>query len=155
MEFRPRRLDVLLPKRARTLANLDSNQLQMDRMLSAQQIRAARSLLGWSRRELAIVAGISQGTIKAIEQGKTDVRLSTLRNLARTFTAHGVEFVMEGSRSGVTIKNAAKDQWTGGPLAASTTARSAADAAQTVPTNDAPEGHLWLRALGVMRSRKV
>jgi len=109
VEFRRRPLDVLLPKRARTLANLDSNRLQMDRMLSAQQIRAARSLLGWSRRELAIVAGISQGTIKAIEQGKTDARLSTLRKLARTFTAHGVEFVMEGSRSGVTIKTTAKD----------------------------------------------
>jgi len=100
---------VLLPKRARILANLDSNRLQMDRMLSAQQIRAARSLLGWSRRELAIVAGISQGTIKAIEHGKTDARLSTLRKLARMFTAHGVEFVMEGSRSGVTIKTTAKD----------------------------------------------
>ena len=74
-------------------------------MLSAQQIRAARGLLGWSRRELAIVAGVSQGTIKAIEQGTTDVRLSTLRKLAQTFTAHGVEFVMERSRSGVTIKN--------------------------------------------------
>jgi transcriptional regulator with XRE-family HTH domain len=60
----------------------------MDRLLSAQQIRAARSLLGWSRRELAMVAGISQGTIKAIEQGTTDVRLSTLRKLAQTFTAH-------------------------------------------------------------------
>jgi DNA-binding XRE family transcriptional regulator len=78
-------------------------------MLSAQQIRAARSLLGWSRRELAIVAGISQGTIKAIEQGKTDARLSTLRKLARMFTAHGVEFVMEGPRSGVTINTTAKD----------------------------------------------
>ena len=102
-------LDAFLSKRARTLANLDSNRLQMDRMLSAHQIRAARSLLGWSRRELAIVAGLSQGTIKAIEQGETDARLSTLRKLARTFTAHGVEFVMDGARSGVVIKNVAKD----------------------------------------------
>ena len=109
MEFRRWPRDVLLPKRARTLANLDSNQLHMDRMLSAQQIRAARSLLGWSRRELSIVAGISQGTIKAVEQGQTDARLSTLRKLTKTFTAHGVEFVMEGSRSGVTIKTTAKD----------------------------------------------
>ena len=93
-------------------------------MLSAQQIRAARSLLGWSRRELAIVAGLSQGTIKSIEQGKTDARLSTLRKLARTFTAHGVEFVMESSRSGVTIKDAAKDQWVGRALAASPTNRN-------------------------------
>jgi transcriptional regulator with XRE-family HTH domain len=86
---------------------LDSNQLQMDRMLSAQQIRAARGLLGWSRRELAIVAGISQGTIKAIERGTTDVRLSTLRKLARTFSAHAIEFVADGTSSGVVIKNRA------------------------------------------------
>src|SRR3990172_2030609 len=77
----------------------------MDRLLSAQQIRAARGLLGWSRRELAIVAGISQGTIKAIEQGTTDVRLSTLRKLARTFTAHAIEFVADGPWTGVVINN--------------------------------------------------
>lgn len=52
-----------------------------------------------------MVAGISQGTIKAIEQGATDVRLSTLRKLAQTFTAHKVEFVTEGPWSGVMIKN--------------------------------------------------
>ena len=86
---------------------MDSNRLQMDRMLSAQQIRAARGLLGWSRRELAIVAGVSQGTIKAIEQGTTDVRLSTLRKLARTFTAHAIEFVADGPWTGVVIKNRA------------------------------------------------
>ena len=93
------------PNIARKLANLDSNRLHMNRMLSAQQIRAGRGLLGWSRRDLSIVAGISQGTIKAIEQGTTDARLSTLRKLAQTFTAHGVEFVAEGSRTGVLIKN--------------------------------------------------
>jgi DNA-binding XRE family transcriptional regulator len=115
----------------------------MDRMLSAQQIRAARSLLGWSRRELAIVAGISQGTIKAIEQDKTDARLSTLRKLARTFTAHGVEFVMEGSRTGVTIKNPAKDQATQSDPTASRAKRIirvAASAGDTTPTNIAPKG---------------
>ena len=64
-----------------------------DNILSAPQVRAARSLLGWSRRELAIVSGVSSGTIKAIEQGSTDPRLSTLRKLARTFKAHSVEFL--------------------------------------------------------------
>ena len=74
-------------------------------MLSAQQIRAARGLLGWSRRELAIVVGIFRGTIKAIEQGTTDAWLSTLRKLAQTFTAHGVEFVATGPWTGAVIKN--------------------------------------------------
>ena len=74
-----------------------------DIILSAPQVRAARSLLGWSRRELAIVSGVSSGTIKAIEQGSTDPRLSTLRKLARTFKAHSVEFLFEGGRTGVVI----------------------------------------------------
>ena len=74
-----------------------------DIILSAPQVRAARSLLGWSRRELAIVSGVSSGTIKAIEQGSTDPRLSTLRKLARTFKAHSVEFLIEGRWTGVVI----------------------------------------------------
>jgi transcriptional regulator with XRE-family HTH domain len=84
---------------------LDSTGLQMDRVLSAGQVRAARGLLGWSRRELAIVSCVSEGTIKAIELGTTDARLSTLRKLARTFSTHAVEFVADGSRTGVTIRN--------------------------------------------------
>jgi DNA-binding XRE family transcriptional regulator len=130
----------------------------MDRMLSAQQIRAARSLLGWSRRELAIVAGISQGTIKAIEQGTTDARLSTLRKLARTFTAHGVEFVMEGARSGVTIKNAAKDQSAqfGRSLhGVSPMTHIADEAGDTTPTNSVPLGHSWLRPFRAGRSKRA
>ena len=129
---------------------MDSNRLQMDRLLSAQQIRAARNLLGWSRRELSIVAGISQGTIKAVEQGQTDARLSTLRKLAGTFTAHGVEFVMEGARSGVTIKNAAEDHRTepskvrrSRPVAI----LSAEGAEQKIGPEAAQKirGHSWLR----------
>jgi transcriptional regulator with XRE-family HTH domain len=84
---------------------LDSNRLQIDRVLSAHQIRAARGLLGWSRRELAIVSRVSEGTIKAIELGMTDARLSTLRKLARAFSAHAVEFVADATRIGVTISN--------------------------------------------------
>ena len=74
-----------------------------DIILSAPQVRAARSLLGWSRRELAIVSGVSSGTIKAIEQGSTDPRLSTLVKLARTFKAHSIEFLFEGRWTGVVI----------------------------------------------------
>ena len=74
-----------------------------DIILSAPQLRAARSLLGWSRRELALVSGVSAGTIKAIEHGLTDPRLSTLRRLARTFKAHDVEFLFEGPWTGVVI----------------------------------------------------
>jgi transcriptional regulator with XRE-family HTH domain len=130
----------------------------MDRMLSAQQIRAGRSLLGWSRRELAIVSGISQGTIKAIEQGMTDARLSTLRKLAQTFTAHGVEFVTEGARSGVTIKNGAKDpsaQFGRSHFGTIPTTPMLGDAGDATPTSNAAMGRSWLRPLRAARSRKT
>jgi transcriptional regulator with XRE-family HTH domain len=92
-----------LPCIDRRLTNLGSKVRGTDIILSAPQVRAARSLLGWSRRELAIVSGVSSGTIKAIEQGSTDPRLSTLRKLARTFKAHSVEFLFEGLWTGVVI----------------------------------------------------
>ena len=76
-----------------------------DIILSAHQLRAARSLLGWSRRELALVSGVSSGTIKAIENGSTDARISTLQKLARTFKAHDVEFLSEGDWTGVVISS--------------------------------------------------
>lgn len=76
-----------------------------DIILSAPQVRAARSLLGWSRRELAIVSGVSAGTIKAIEHGLSDTRLSTLRRLARTFKAHDIEFLSEGDWAGVVVSS--------------------------------------------------
>src|SRR5258706_11476773 len=79
----------------------------MDRVLSAQQIRAARGVLGWSRRELALISGVSEGTIKALETGATDARLSTLRKLAKTFAAHAVQFVTDGPSSGVLMRNGA------------------------------------------------
>jgi transcriptional regulator with XRE-family HTH domain len=90
------------------MSKLDSNTLQMDRTLSAQQIRAARGLLGWSRRELALVAGVSQGTIKAIEQGTTDVRISTLRKLAQTFAAHDIQFIADGPWTGAVVRKKPK-----------------------------------------------
>jgi DNA-binding XRE family transcriptional regulator len=87
----------------RRLTKLGSKVRETDVILSAPQVRAARSLLGWSRRELAIVSGVSPGTIKALELDLTDPRLSTLRKLARTFKAHDVAFLFEGRWTGVVI----------------------------------------------------
>jgi transcriptional regulator with XRE-family HTH domain len=83
-----------------------------DIVLSAEQVRAARALMGWSRKDLAIVSGVSQGTIKAIEAGRTDYRLSTLCKLMRTFQAHGVSFLKENGWSGIVIRVAKLDQST-------------------------------------------
>ena len=79
----------------------------MNRMLSAQQIRAGRGLLV-GRVETSPSSPHLTGAIKAIEQGTTDARLSTLRKLAQTFTAHGVEFVATGPWTGVVTKKRAR-----------------------------------------------
>jgi transcriptional regulator with XRE-family HTH domain len=54
-------------------------------MLTPAQMRAARGLLGWSQRELAIRAGLPLGTIKNIERGASDPRASTLAAIEKAF----------------------------------------------------------------------
>ena len=73
-------------------------------LLTPGQVRAARGLLGWSRRELSIVSRVSHNTIQALERGKTDPRRSTMQKLARTFTAHEILFVHGVKGDGVILK---------------------------------------------------
>ena len=48
------------------------------RMITREQIRAARGLLGWTQAELAKAAGLSEVAVKNLERGRTDPRASTL-----------------------------------------------------------------------------
>lgn len=73
-------------------------------LLTPEQVRAARGLLGWSRRELAIVSRVSHNTIKAIELGQTDPRRSTLVKLSRTFELHEILFVSSAAGDGVMMR---------------------------------------------------
>ena len=65
-------------------------------MLTIEQLRAARGLLGWSQTELAGRAGLSLPTVKRVEAG-TGPRVSdeARRRLRRTLEAAGVEFIDE------------------------------------------------------------
>ncbi len=65
-------------------------------MLTPAQIRAARALLGWSQAELAAASGVALQSIKNIETGKTDPRLSTATALRRALEAAGVIFLNDG-----------------------------------------------------------
>ena len=49
----------------------------------AQTLKAARIALGLSQRELAKRAGLGQSRLALIEQGRVDLRASTLAQLAR------------------------------------------------------------------------
>ena len=63
--------------------------------LTGQQIRAARSALGWSVRELAERTGVGSATIVRYENsdGEPASRKGNLEILRKTFQAAGIEFI--------------------------------------------------------------
>ncbi|MDD3181281.1 MAG: helix-turn-helix transcriptional regulator [Alphaproteobacteria bacterium] len=62
-------------------------------LLSARQIKAARALLSWTRKDLGNKSGMSAETIKNIEHGVYFPKKETLTALVDTFALHGVQFV--------------------------------------------------------------
>jgi len=66
-------------------------------MITPAQIRAARALLGWKQTDLAEASGVSEMSVKNIERGASDPRMSTLRALQEAFEAHGVIFLEPGT----------------------------------------------------------
>ena len=64
-------------------------------LITAEQIRAARSVLGWTNVELALKSGVGSATLKRYE-AVSGVPLSRKDNLARikaAFEAAGIEFI--------------------------------------------------------------
>ena len=76
---------------------------------SAQQIVAARALLGLSQHALAVGAWVSLSTIRRFEATATEpdasstMRLSTMVAIVVFFTSQGVEFRDEGDKFGVLV----------------------------------------------------
>jgi transcriptional regulator with XRE-family HTH domain len=68
-------------------------------MLTPQQLRAARAMLGWSREDLAGKAGVSAGTVTGFELLGADSKISTLQKLRRALEAAGIEFIEDGAVS--------------------------------------------------------
>lgn len=65
-------------------------------MITAAQIRAARALLTWKQVDLAKASGVSEMSIKNIERGDTDPRVSTLTAIRAALEAAGVQFLDQG-----------------------------------------------------------
>jgi transcriptional regulator with XRE-family HTH domain len=61
-------------------------------MLSIQQIRAARALLGWTQKQLAQAAGLSVRALNMIELEQVIPRAETLRQLYEAFSAQQIKF---------------------------------------------------------------
>ena len=61
-------------------------------MLTPAQVRAARSLLKWTRDDLAARSGVFANTIKNFENGTSDPKRSTLLKWRRALEKGGVIF---------------------------------------------------------------
>lgn len=76
----------------------------MSETLTSAQLRAARSLVGWTVRDLAEKTGIHRNTISAIEGG-VEPRNSTSFVLRHHLEAAGVIFIDEnGEGPGVRLR---------------------------------------------------
>ena len=74
-------------------------------MLTAEQCRAARALLGWTQNELAKRASISAVSIRAFEKGG-DMRESNRKLLRLTFEREGVTIIdQNGGGPGVRLRD--------------------------------------------------
>jgi transcriptional regulator with XRE-family HTH domain len=78
----------------------------ISKMITVEQIRAARGLLGWSQSDLAERAGLSLPTVKRLETG-TGPRVSDEARalVQKALEASGVQFIPEnGGGAGVRLK---------------------------------------------------
>jgi predicted transcriptional regulator len=79
--------------------------------VSIRQLKAARTLIGWSQAELATAAKISLPTIKRLEaaEGLLGGRDTTVQNIKSALEKAGVEFIAEnGGGPGVRLKKPTK-----------------------------------------------
>lgn len=85
-----------------TLLTKDDSDCRVTSVLaSAAQIRAARSLLGWSQQQLADACGSSRRTIFSFEAGEDGVKESTVRLMQTALEKAGVRFIGAGANEGV------------------------------------------------------
>jgi transcriptional regulator with XRE-family HTH domain len=61
-------------------------------MITGEQIKAARKLLGWSQMTLALEAGLEQSTVANFETGKTRPSVLSVSSIKRALEGAGVEF---------------------------------------------------------------
>jgi DNA-binding XRE family transcriptional regulator len=66
------------------------------RMITRQQVRAARQLLGWSQNDLANETGVLLSAIKTFERGAMDPRASMLEKIEDALIRGGVVFLEVG-----------------------------------------------------------
>ena len=81
--------------------------------VSIRQLKAARTLIGWSQEELASAAGISLPTIKRLEasEGLLGGRETTAQKIGTALERAGIEFIHEnGGGPGVRLRKPVKEK---------------------------------------------
>ena len=74
-------------------------------MVTPEQCRAARGLLGWNQQELAQNAGVGIVTVHQLETGVSQPRRATLEVIRRALESAGVDFIDEnGGGPGVRLR---------------------------------------------------
>lgn len=72
--------------------------------ITADQCRAARSLLNWTQDQLATNASVSRATIVDFESNTRQPMKNNLRSIADCMFAAGIEFIPEDGNSGVGVR---------------------------------------------------
>jgi ribosome-binding protein aMBF1 (putative translation factor) len=68
-------------------------------MLTPEQLRAARALVGWSRDDLAKKSATSAETVKGFEGRGTDPKMGTVLKWKRALEVAGVIFIDSDAKS--------------------------------------------------------
>ena len=72
----------------------------------SSQCRAARALLGWSRKKLAQEANVAERTLVDFERGSRNTYERTLRDIERALEKAGIQFIdSNGGGPGVRLRN--------------------------------------------------
>jgi DNA-binding XRE family transcriptional regulator len=66
------------------------------RMITREELKAARNLLGWSQMTLSIEADVSIPTLVGFERGQKSTRARTVLKIQRTLEKAGVFFLDAG-----------------------------------------------------------
>ncbi|NCT40409.1 MAG: helix-turn-helix transcriptional regulator [Alphaproteobacteria bacterium] len=70
-------------------------------MITIEQCRGARGILGWTQQDLADASGLSKTAINNFEKGHSDIKAESLRAIRMAFESTDIEFIGE---SGVAKK---------------------------------------------------
>jgi DNA-binding XRE family transcriptional regulator len=72
-----------------------------DKILTAEQCRGARAMLGWSQDELALAARVSRQTVADFERGARMPIPNNLTGMVTAFEKAGIEFLPD---NGIRLK---------------------------------------------------